>query len=330
MKLSAAYLTDPGYRPEAQTQWETVVGLFMKQIAAQPMPLLETRLPHLLTGSDGRFGIPPEDALAARSLNEFKAVYGKVAPTAPIEITIVGDVDEAAAIAAVAQSFGALPPRAVLAAPARGEVAWRSKTDPIFLTHSGPADQTVVGSAWRTDDDADFRTAYGLTMLDNALTLLLTESVRERLGASYGASVSSVSSSSFTDHGYLLANAVVDPGKADSVDAAIAEAAKELRDKPLDKDMLERARNPEVEKARRELRQNDYWLSALNEAQSRPDRLDRPRQRIAFLESITAADLQKLARTYLTPERMVRVRVSSDKAPGAKSPGAGAKGERGW
>ncbi|HEY7005105.1 MAG TPA: insulinase family protein [Sphingomicrobium sp.] len=315
MKVTAAYMTDPGYRAEAGSQWASVVPLFDKQISAQPAQLLSVRLPYLLTGHDARFGLPPEGDLIKRNLNEFKSVYAQASATAPIEITIVGDVDEKAAVEAVAKSFGALPKRDLKApdyAAAR-KVAWAPGSGPLTLTHTGEADQAVVGAVWRTDDDKDFRTEVGLAMVSNVLDLMLTDSVREKLGASYGASVDSTMSSEYTNFGYLVADAVVSPTKADIVDKAIADAVESLRTKQIDKDMLTRALNPELEKARRNLRENSYWLMALQVAQSEPDRLDRVRKRIEILQSVTPADIQKLAQTYLAPDRMTRLRVTSQK-----------------
>lgn len=315
MKVTAAYMTDPGYRPEAANQWATLIPLFDKQVSAQPMQLLNARLPYLLTGGDARFGLPPADKLLARSLDEFKASYTPVSSTAPIEITIVGDVDEAAAISAVAKSFGALPKRDEKAPDfsAARKVAWAASSTPIALTHSGEADQAVVGAVWRTDDDADYRTEVGMGVVANVLDLLLTDSVREQLGASYGATVSSTMSADYDDYGYVVAESVVSPTKADIVDKAVADAVATLRNSQIDKDMLARALNPELEKARRNQRENGYWLGALQTAQSDPERLDRVRKRIEILQSITAADVQRLARTYLTPERMTRLRVVSEK-----------------
>ncbi len=320
MKITAAYMTDPGYRTEAASQWATVVPLFDKQISAQPLQLLNVRLPYLLTGHDARFGLPPASDLIQRNLNEFKAVYAPASATAPIEITIVGDVDEKAAVDAIAKSFGALPKRQLKAADysAARKMQWTAAATPLTLKHTGEADQAVVGAVWRTDDDKDFRTEIGLTMVSNVLDLMLTDSVREQLGASYGASVDSTMSSDYTHYGYLVADAVVSPTKADVVDKAIAEAAATLRDKQIDKDTLERALNPELEKAQRNLRENGYWLAALQAAQSEPDRLDRVRKRIEILKSITPADIQKLAQTYLTPDRMNRLRVTSEKTLAAK------------
>ncbi|HXG81787.1 MAG TPA: insulinase family protein, partial [Sphingomicrobium sp.] len=315
MKISAAYLTDPGFRPEAASQWANAVPVLDKQFAAQPQVVAQVKLPALLAGNDWRFGIPAADVLKQRNFAEAKSALAALASQAPIEIGIVGDIDEDKAIAAIASSFGALPPRADKT-PDYGEArkaSFRRERTPIELTHEGPADQALVGAVWPTDDDSDYRREVGMSLLANVLDLMLTESVREQLGATYGVSIASNMSDTYRGFGTLSVMAVVAPGQAAEIDAAIAAAARQLRDAPIDADLLARARNPALESIAKNLRENGYWISYVDEAQGRADRLDRIRQRHALYESITPAELQKLARTYLTDEALQRVRIVSDK-----------------
>ncbi len=319
MKLSAAYLTDPGYRPEATGQWVNAVPVLDKQFSAQPQTVYQTKVPAIITGNDWRFGIPAATELSKRSFDEAKAVMTPLVATAPIEIGIVGDIDEAAAIAAVAKSFGALPARAV-AAPAYSDArmaAFRADRSPIQLTHEGPADQALVAAFWPTDDDRDFRREVGLDMLAAVLDLILTESIREQLGASYGVSVASNMSDVFTNFGTLSVNTVVAPNKTEEVDAAISAAVKQLRDQPIDADLLARARNPIMESIAKSLRENGYWMAYVDKAQTQAGRLDRIRERRAITQAITPADLQRLARTYLTDKGEQKVRIVSAKLVGA-------------
>ena len=319
MKLSAAYLTDPGFRPEAAGQWVNAVPVIDKQLDAQPQSVFQTRLPAVLAGNDWRFGIPTAATLSQRNFDEARVAMAPLVGTAPIEIGLVGDIDEAAAIAAVAQSFGALPQRAATApayAAAR-KASFRTDRSLIQMTHGGPADQSMVATFWPTADDGDYRREVSMDMLASVLNLMLTESIREQLGASYGASVSSSMSDVYPGFGYLSVNTVIAPDKATQVEAVIAAAAKSLRDKPVTADLLARAKNPALEAVAKSLRENSYWLGYVDEAQGRADRLDRVRQRKAIYEAITPADLQKLARTYLTDRAMQRVRIVSDKAGSA-------------
>ena len=320
MKLSAAYLTDPGYRPEAAGQWANAVPVLDKQFTAQPQTVYQTKVPALIAGEDWRFGIPAAAILSKRNFDEARAVMTPLLASAPIEIGIVGDIDEAAAIAAVAKSFGALPVRAA-SAPAYAEArkaSFRADRSPILLTHDGPADQAMVAAFWPTDDDHDYRKEVGLGMLASVLDLMLTESIREQLGASYGVSVGSSMSDVYTGYGTLSVNTVVAPDKADEVEAAIAAAAKQLRDQPVSADLLARARNPVMESIAKSLRENGYWMGYVDQAQTQADRLQRIRDRKALYEAITPADLQALARTYLTDKALQKVRIVSSQASAAK------------
>lgn len=317
MKVSAAYLLDPGFRPEAANRWAAVVPLMEKQIDAQPEAVATVRLPILLANGDPRFGMPSEEVLAKRKFDEARAALAPVIASAPIEITIVGDVDENAVIAAVASSFGALATRKLADSPkADARVAtFRSDRSPIVLTHNGPEDKAVVESVWPTTDDSNFRQVVEMELLKGVLEIMLTESVREKLGDSYGASVRSDMSHVFKGFGYLSAAAVVAPDKADEVQQAIANAAAELRTKPIADDLLARARNPMLANIEKWEHDNGWWVFALGRAQSEPERLDRLRQHKALLQAVTAADLQKLAQKYLQPASLQKVLIVGSKKP---------------
>jgi zinc protease len=315
MKVSAAYLLDPGFRPEAADKWTNVVPIIEKQFNAQPEAIAGARLPIILASGDQRFGIPTGAVLSKRTFDEAKAALAPVIASAPIEITIVGDVDEKAAIAAVASTFGALPARKLSdkVDPDITKVAFRADRTPIVLTHEGPQDKAIIESVWPTTDDSDYREVVGVDLLKDVLSVMLTDSVRETLGDSYGVSVNSLMSNVFKGYGYMSATAVVAPDKTDEVQKAIADATQQLRDKPISDDLLARARNPELEGVTRQDRDNGFWVGALSEAQSEPERLDRIRQRKSILQSITAADIQKLAQKYLRPDAVQQVRIVSSK-----------------
>ena len=166
---------------------------------------------------------------------------------------------------------------------------------------------------WPTADDSNYREVVGLELLKDVLDLMLTESVREKLGDSYGVGLQSVNSSAYEGFGYIAASAVVAPDRADVVEKAFAEAAAELRDKPIPADLLDRARNPELEAVDRAFKDNGYWVAALSQAQTRPERLERIRTRRTVRESITAAELQELARRYLQPGTARTARIVSSK-----------------
>jgi zinc protease len=75
-----------------------------------------------------------------------------------------------------------------------------------------------------------------------------------------------------------------------------------------------------MESIAKSLRENGYWMGYVDQAQTQADRLQRSRDRKALYEAITPADLQALAKTYLTDKALQRVRiVSSQAAPAVAS-----------
>ena len=314
MQLSAAFVTAPGYRPEAATRWRSLIPIYDKQWRATPQGVFNTKLPGILANDNPKFVFPEAETLSARSLDEARAALAPLLSKAPIEIGLVGDLDEAAAIDAVAKTFGALPMRD--AAPPDYKEArkaeFRRSLSPITLKHGGPADQAMLVAAWGTTDDDDQKETVGLILLADVLRLELTDKLREELGDTYTVGVSSAASDVYDGYGYLRISTVVSPDKLEAVEKAAEEVVAKLRDKPIDADLLTRARNPNLERIDRQQRENIYWLSLVDEAQEDPIRLERHRTRKQYYLAATIADIQALARKYLAPEKMLAVRIVSE------------------
>ena len=184
----------------------------------------------------------------------------------------------------------------------------------MTLKHGGPADQAALVAAWKTTDDDDQRQTVGLVLLADIMRLELTERLREELGDTYSVSVSNASSDVYDGYGYMGVSAIVAPDKIEAVEQATQDVVARLIAKPVDADLLARARNPNLERIDRQQRENSYWLELVDEAQSRADRLERHRLRKQIYLSMTAADIQALAKQYLAPDKMLAVRVISDSA----------------
>ena len=98
--------------------------------------------------------------------------------------------------------------------------------------------------------------------------------------------------------------------------------AADLRDRPVEADELNRARLPAVERLRRNQADNGYWLGQLSQAQSDPQALDQIRSNVQDLESVTPADIQRLAQAYLKPETAWRAEIVSSQPATAAAPAA--------
>ena len=311
LQLIAALVTAPGYRAEGEAQWRAIVGTFLPTFDSQPGRVAARDVPRIIASGDTRFGFGSEAALKALNFEALKKTIAPALTSGPIEIGIVGDMDELKAAALVAKTFGALPTR-LAAFPsyrAGNKVAFPKKRTPVTLRHSGKPDQGMALVYWPTTDARDPRREMRLRLLSEVVQLLVTEQLRETLGATYSPRATSDMSSVFAGFGQLSVSSTAEPGKIDQIYSAIDVIAASLAAKPPSADLITRARNPMLEGIERNRRDNGWWLGLIDEAQSLPTDLKNAREAAAILKSITAQDLQAAAKLYLKSSAALRIRI---------------------
>lgn len=314
LDLLGARLAASGWRPETLAQWAGIAPIIEQNVRANPAQLLSLALGAVLAGNDARFGLNDPGKLAQLSIDDLRAIVAPQLKDGPLALGLVGDFNAEEAISTVAATLGALPARSErredvgTAAPARFVVDRSVK----LLTHTGAADQGAITVSWPGTDGRDLKDDITRDLLADVLTLRLTEKLREELGATYSPSAFSYAPLAFEGFGHITAFATVPPEAMDETAAAIRAIAGELAGQPPSADLLERARAPMRANYERAETQNADWLGLVAEAQSNPSLLDRRRQRRAVLDAITPADLQAMAKRYLTSEAPVEIRVVAE------------------
>ena len=311
MQVATAFLTDPAYRPEAEAQLKAAIPNYLAQLDASPQAVAANRVPRIIANGDLRFGAPSGEVLMNAGFDNLKAAIASQLASGAIELTVVGDFDEQAIIDAVAQTLGALPERAAgqNPYPEARKVSFATDLAPRTLYHTGAADQGMVQVYWPTTDDDDFRQEVIARVSSAALRLKLLETLREELGATYTPFAQSEMSDTFDNFGYVLAAAIVAPENQPLVFETIDTLTKSMASDGIDADLLTRARNPLLESLTQNRRENAYWRIVLEDAQLKPERLDRTRQYEDILRSITTEDVAAFTRQYLTPQRSLRVAI---------------------
>ncbi|WP_269716308.1 M16 family metallopeptidase [Caulobacter sp. NIBR2454] len=316
LQVLAAYVTEPGWRPEAFQRIKTFGQTLHDQYEATDNGVLARDLPGLLRGGDRRFTFPSRKEMADARIDDLKT---QLAPLAEgqIEVIIVGDITVEKATQAVAETFGALPPRPAAAAPAaetRVTTFPAPNATPVRLTHKGRADQGMAYIAWKT---ADFfsnpQQARNTTILADIFRLRLQDELREKQGATYSPSAGSTASFVWTDFGYVAVSVEAPPTTLDAVFKTVSEIAAELRTKPPSADELERAKKPRLEGLEKARVTNEYWVSQLSGGQTDPRRLDATRSVQAGIERISPEDVQKAAQLYLGDDRAWRLVIVPEK-----------------
>ncbi|MCM0000551.1 MAG: insulinase family protein [Erythrobacter sp.] len=322
MQVLAATLTDPGYRPEGVERFRKNIDNFFNTLDSTPSRALGAASGRILSDSDPRFSLQPKDAFFALDYAQLRAAMADRLARGAIEIALVGDLDEEAAIAAVAATLGALPPREAAFIP-RDDNRTRSFTPTRGdhrLTHKGEPDQALLQWVWPTTDDSDPAEDQRLELLGRIVRLELTDRLREKLGQAYSPSAGSNTSHHYPGYGTFAVSASVAADKTAATREAVDALIADLRAAPLDADVIERARKPYLEEYNNYLKDLGGWLGLAARAQSEPERLERFLAAPDVIRAITPADIHQAALRYLAPEAAVRFTVVPE-AAGAKADG---------
>lgn len=318
LEVLAAYVSDPGWRPEAFNRLKGLGETLEAQYEATDSGLLSRDLGGLLHSGDRRWTFPTRADIGAATPDELKATLSPALAASPIEVVVVGDITVDKAIEDVAETFGALPKRpdpTPPAAPAYATSFPHAAASPVVETHNGRPDQGIALVAWPTDDYfTSPDKARANSVLGRVMQLRLTDVLRLQQGVTYSPSAGATASTVFPHYGYISAEMEAPPDKLDGFFVDVDKIAADLRTTPVTDDELQRAKKPALEALEKATATNEYWLNGLAGAQADPRRLDILRSAEAGLERVSAADVQKAAQTYLHGDTAWKLEIKP-KAP---------------
>jgi zinc protease len=327
LQVMAAYTKYPAYSQNALRLFRRPLPEAYARLDATPNSALGVNTVRIMTDNDPRFSLEPLETVQSVDFSMLKSSLSDALLTNRLEIALVGDIDEADAIASVAKTFGALPERTSLGAPyieAR-KTSWASASGNFEIPHKGEANQLGWRRVWLTTDDSDQKMAQGMDLLARMVTLRLTDELREKLGASYGGGASSSMSNVYPGRGSFAIATSGDPKDVAAIEAAVDGIVAELLAAPADSDLFERARKPVLESYADWRKRNDTWIGVASEAQSNPGRLDRFRHSEDLFKSITPKDVWGLAKTWLGRPAQFTFRALPEELIAAKSGSAAAE-----
>jgi len=320
LQLLAAALTDPGYRPEGVERFRRSLADFFSRLDATPNQALANQIGGILSDDDPRFTLQSQAAYEALTFEQLRADIADRLAKGALELALVGDFDEQAAIDAVALTLGALPTRERQFRP-YSEERQRSFTTAHgtrTLKHSGEPDQALVYLTWPTRDDADLAETLKLGLLARVVRLELQEILREELGEAYSPNASSAPSKAWPGYGVFAITAQVDQQQVGPVRAAIRQMLNQLRSEPVDPDILDRARQPLLEDYDNLLKTLGGWMTLADRAQSEADRLRRYSDAPDLIRQIKPQDILDVAQLYLAPSDAVELLVLPKDVPAAE------------
>lgn len=309
LRLFAALVSDPGFRPAGEAQYRRNVATFFAQKDATAQSALSLAQGRIISDGDPRFSLQSKKQYMALTFAKLRQAISNRLAHGAMELALVGDFNQQKAIRLVAQTLGALPQREdhFRAYTANRHRTFTKDRELHIVRHEGAANQAIIEMIWPTRDDSDPKQALQLTMLQRVMQLQLLADLREELGQTYSPYAVSDLSRVYPGWGTFRIVAGVNVKDVDAVRKAMLETIRKLRQKPVDADVMERARNPLLEAYTNALTSNAGWMRLVAHAQSRPKRIKRFIDGKDMLKAITAKQVEAMADEYLDPAKRLEI-----------------------
>ncbi|MGJ8671533.1 M16 family metallopeptidase [Rubritalea sp.] len=317
LQLLTAYLTDPGFRPEAERQFDAMLPNVYAQLThTEQGPM--AKMTQWFSGNDPRFTFPTLEQAQALTSEQVKQWIVPQLENDTIEISIVGDFEEKELIAALSSTLGALP---VHKGNAEIPIADRTLTPPNTPTEKtfnfdSEIEKAIAIVLWKAGDatDRDVKKIRRMSILSAILDERMRVELREKLGEAYSPFASSNLSQTFKNYGMIMAYSPGNPSNTEKVGKIIIELADELAKNGATQDELDRTLTPRLGLLEKSLRLNTYWLSTvLDRCQQYPDKLEAARTRDEDYAEISLEEINKLSRKFLSKENSAQVTITPAK-----------------
>jgi zinc protease len=228
----------------------------------------------------------------------------------PVEVTIVGDMDEADAVDAVANTFGALPARAALPPPIAGAGALRhfpaELPHEITAYHQGPQEKAAAIVLWPLYVAVPERRKeeLALQLLAGIFRERLFHEARVRQGKVYETGVVNPMPD-YGDEGSIAAQIQATPADLDSLVLVARGIAADLAAGSIRQDEVDRARQLLLAERTPLLTRNSVWAGLISHVRDNPKVFDELLLYPTQMAALTLDDVRAAAASWLKREPLI-------------------------
>ena len=302
LHLIAAKLEFPRWdeAPVVRSKAAALIGY--DSFSASPQAVLERDLEWLVRGKDPRWKTPDKDDFSELTAGNFKQFWEPILASGPIELMLFGDFDRDQAVESILKTFGALKSRKPRTGPADAKSPQfpEPRAGPEILVHKGDAERAAAMIAWPTGGGLEnVRESRKLEVLTSIFNDRLFEILRSQQGASYSPQVINSWPVEFQSGGYIGAQSQLTPDNIDRFYNVVEMIAKDLREKPVSADELQRVVEPLRQLIARASSGNSFWMSQMEGASFNPQKFVALQSLLSDYTVITPEEVQALAVKYL-------------------------------
>lgn len=302
-------LLDAGFEEVAFDKVMLGLELMYKRFESEIRGAIALEVHPFLAGNNPHYGLPSWETLRGISYQEAKLWAENLLAISDLEISVVGDFDEADLVTIFNRYLGGLtlerPPARIL-----HERIIFPEGERIEVDVPSKVEKSTLLLTWPTDDFWDIDQNRRLHLLAAVLEERVRKKIREELGASYGPRASSYGSRIHDGYGFIQVEVDVEPQKEEYIAGEIKNIVRNLSEDGVTDEELDRAKKPFLNSIRENIKTNQYWLhTVLSLSLSHPEQLVWPTTIISDVNSVTVKEVNQLAKKYLQNMRIAEAVV---------------------
>lgn len=306
MQLAHLLLTDPVVEPAALDQWKAAT----KQGIAQRKSVPQGVMSEIVAGSvfpQGEARTTPLEAAQVDRLTakEAQAWLTRIVKTAPMEISVVGDISQERAMELVSTYLGSVAPRDRVSAATLDDKRKLTRTPgprKVERSINTQTKQAVVLSGFFGADAENVRDSRLLNIASRVLSVRMNKVIREEKQLVYSIGAGSRPGVSWPGFGLFFASAPTDTPKVPELVGTIGGMYAELAEKGITDAEMQVAVKQIYNTFDEQLKSPGYWTSQLSGLTYRNRTLDDIAQTRDAYAAFTPADVLAAFKKYYTPE----------------------------
>jgi zinc protease len=233
----------------------------------------------------------------------------------PMELTIVGDLDRAAAEELIKTYFGSLAPRERIGPATLGDLRRLQRpTGPLHAEKKIPTktDKALLLAGFYGPDQVALRDVRLIHLACRILTTRATEQIREQKQLAYAPAVQSRPGAEFPGFGSVTTVSPTAPDKVEKLTAAVEEMYRAFAKDGPTQEELETARRQFATSLEENMREPQFWVGALMAMTYRGGKIEDTLSAPAQYQSFTADEIREAFARYYKPESTFVVWVAPD------------------
>jgi zinc protease len=267
-------------------------------------------------------GMPKPEELDKLNLDKIFSIYGQIFGNAwGMHFTFVGNIDVEKAKPLFEKYIGSLPAAATEIKYKDNGVRLVKGITEVNLKR-GKEKQSMINIFFEGETEYSREERLHLAALLEVLNIKIIEKLREDMSGIYGGGIRGGIEKRPYVHYSISARVPCGPENVEKLSTAFLDLVKEVQEKGPGQKELDKVKETWKKQYHVNLQSNDWWLTALSSAWINQDN---PEDELSYeqkVDAITAEDVQKAAKKYLTLNNMVKAVLYPESAnitPGVKT-----------